>query len=65
MKQIVMNLSIVEKLLNSKQKILKLLNLFRTQETFQKNFLQTGLNGYVYDFSINYDAIAVGDILDM
>ena len=26
---------------------------------------KTGLNGYVYDFSADYDAIAVGDILDM
>ena len=25
----------------------------------------TGLNGYVYDFSIDYDAIAVDDILDI
>ena len=24
-----------------------------------------GLNGYVYDFSIDYDAIAVDDILDI
>ena len=23
-----------------------------------------GLNGYVYDFSVDYDAIAVGGILD-
>ena len=25
---------------------------------------KTGLNGYVYDFSVNYNAIAVGDILE-
>ena len=25
---------------------------------------KTGLNGYVYDFSVNYDAIALDDILD-
>ena len=24
-----------------------------------------GLNGYVYDFSLDYDAIAVNDILDI
>ena len=24
---------------------------------------KTGLNGYVYDFSVHYDAIAVDDIL--
>ena len=26
---------------------------------------KTGLNGYVYDFSVDYDAIAVNDILDI
>ena len=26
---------------------------------------QTGFPGYVYDFSVDYDAIAVADILDI
>ena len=26
---------------------------------------KTGLNGYVYDFSFDYDAIAIDDILDI
>ena len=26
---------------------------------------KTGLNGHVYDFSVDYDAIAVDDILDI
>ena len=26
---------------------------------------KTGLNGYVYDFSVDYDANAVDDILDI
>ena len=26
---------------------------------------KTGLNGYVSDFSVDYDAIAVNDILDI
>ena len=26
---------------------------------------KTGLRGYVYDFSVNYDAIAVSDILSI
>ena len=26
---------------------------------------ETGLNGYVYDFSVDYDAIAVDDIFDI
>ena len=29
------------------------------------NMKKTGLNGYVYDFSVDYDAIAVVDILDI
>ena len=29
------------------------------------NMKKTGLNGYVYDFSVDYDAIAVADILDI
>ena len=29
------------------------------------NMEKTGLNGYVYDFSVDYDAIAVDDILDI
>ena len=26
---------------------------------------KTGLNGYLYDFSVDYDAITVDDILDI
>ena len=29
------------------------------------NMKKRGLNGYVYDFSVDYDAIAVDDILDI
>ena len=29
------------------------------------NMKKTGLNGYVYDFSVDFDAIAVDDILDI
>ena len=29
------------------------------------NMKKTGLNGYLYDFSVNYDAIAIDDILDI
>ena len=29
------------------------------------NMKKTGLNGYVYDFSVDYDAVAVDDILDI
>ena len=26
---------------------------------------KTGLKGYVYDFSVDYDAVAISDILDI
>ena len=29
------------------------------------NMKRTGLKGYVYDFSVDYNAIAVADILDI
>ena len=29
------------------------------------NMKKTGLKGYVYDFSVNYNAIAVSDMLDI
>ena len=29
------------------------------------NMKDTGLNGYVYDFSVDYDAIAIDDVLDI
>ena len=29
------------------------------------NMKKTGLNGYVYDFSVDYDAITADDILDI
>ena len=29
------------------------------------NMKKTGLNGYVYDFSVNYDVISADDILDI
>ena len=29
------------------------------------NMKKTGLDGYVYDFSVDYDAIAVANILDI
>ena len=68
MEQIVIYLLMVKKFINSKQNILKLQQLHYVQETFQKTGQKvigrkTGLNEYVYDFSVEYDAIAVDDIL--
>ena len=34
-------------------------------DNMKKKKKKTGLNGFVYDFSVDYDAIAVGDILDI
>ena len=66
----------VTELLNLKQKILRfkkedskeatplcLGNISKNWST--DNLEDTGLNGYVYDFSVDYDAIAVDDILDI
>ena len=36
-----------------------------TKEFSEDNTKKIGLNGCVYDFSVNYDAIAVVDILDI
>ena len=57
----------VQKFINLKYKILKLLQLHYVQEIFQKigQQIKTGFNGYVYNFSGDYDAIAVGGILDI
>ena len=60
----------IEKFINLKQKILKFQQLHYVSETFQENWKvdnlkKTGLNGHVYDFSADYDAIAVDDILEI
>ena len=34
-----------------------------SKDFYVDNMKKTGLNGYVYDFSVDYDAIAVDDIL--
>ena len=36
-----------------------------TKEFSENNTKKTGLNGYVYDLSVDYEAIAVADILDI
>ena len=35
------------------------------KEFSEDNTKKTGLNGYVYDFSVDYDAIAVADMLNI
>ena len=67
MEQIVIYLLMAQKLLNWKQKIvatpLCLGNI--SKDWSVDNMKKTGFNGYVYDFSVDYDAIAVDDILDI
>ena len=60
MEQIVICLSMVQKFTNLKQKILKLQKI--GQQIIWK---KTGFNGYVYDFSVDYDATDVDDIVDI
>ena len=36
-----------------------------SKEFSVNNMIKTGLNGCVYDFSVDYDAIAVDNILDI
>ena len=36
-----------------------------TKEFSEENTKKTGLNRYVYDFSVDYDCISVSDILDI
>ena len=43
----------VQKLLNLKQKILKLLQVHYSVDNMKK----TGFTGYVYDFSVDYDLL--------
>ena len=36
-----------------------------SKDSLVDDMKKTELNGYVYDFSVNYDAVAVDDILDI
>ena len=69
MEQIVIYLLMVQKLLKFKVKNFEIvanpLRLGNISKDFSvDNMKKTGLNGYVYDFSVDYDAIAVDDILE-
>ena len=62
-------LSVVQKFTNLKENIQKLYQLHYASESFQKawtdNMKKTGFNGYVYGFSVDYDATDVGNIKDI
>ena len=62
----------VQKLLDSSQKILILHQFHYVQENFisshfmsADNMKRTGFNGYVYDFNVDYNAIAVDDFVEI
>ena len=60
----------VQKFINFRQKILRLLQLHYCLGNISKdwsvdNMKDTGLNGYVYDFSVDYDSTDVDNIKDI
>ena len=62
MEQIVIYLLMVQNCTNSKQKILRLGNI--SKDWSVENMKKTGFNDYAYDFSVDYNGVAV-DILDI
>ena len=69
MEQIVICLSMVQNFTNLKQKILKLqppLCPGKISKDWSADIMkQTGFNGYVYDFSVDYDGTDVGALVDI
>ena len=56
----------MHKLLNLKQKTLKLIQFHNVSKDFSAdNMKKAALNWYFYDFSVDYDAIAVDYVLDI
>ena len=70
MKQIVVYFLMVQKFINLRQKILRLLQLHYCLGNISKdwsvnNMKDTGLNGYVDDVSVDYDSTDVDNIKDI
>ena len=69
MEQIVIYLLFVKKTNNFKEKdseiVAPTLILHISKDSSVYNIKKTGFKEYVYDFSVDYDAIVVGDILDI
>ena len=59
----------VQKIINLKQKILKLQQLHYVYDISKDwstdNMKKTRFNGYVYDFGVDYDATNIDDIKDI
>ena len=70
MEKIVIYLSMLQKFTNLRQKDSEIVATSRclghiSKEWPADNMKKTGFNGYVYDFSVDYDATDVDDILDI
>ena len=65
MEQIVIYLLLVQKFINLKQKILKLQQVNISIDWSTDNMKKTDFNGYIYDFSVDYDATDIDDIKDI
>ena len=68
MEQIVINLSIITIKVKAKDSEIVPYSLCLgniSQDWTNDNMKKTGFNGYIYDFSTNYNAIATSDILDI
>ena len=70
MEQIAIYLLMALKFINLKEKTLKLIQFHCVQEIFQKMFFvdnikKTRFHEYVYDFSVDYNSIAVDAISDI
>ena len=55
----------VQKFINLKQKILKLQQVNISIDWSTDNMKKTDFNGYIYDFSVDYDATDIDDIKDI
>ena len=70
MEQIVIYLSMVQKFINLKRKIFEIVASTLCLGNVSKdwsvdNMKSTGFNGFIYDFSVHYDATDVDDIKDI
>ena len=67
MEQIVIYLWMVQKFINLKQKILKLYQVYLClgKDWSADNVKKTGFNGYIYDFSVDYNATDIDHVKDI
>ena len=63
MEQLVIYLLMVQKIINLKTKYSEIVAISLFLGKISKDW--SGLNGYIYDFIVDYDAISVDDTLDI